>query len=208
MSQDVTQDIAMARRPVMILAGGTGGHVYPGLAVARRLINMDVPVVWMGTRKGLEARAVPAAGIPIAWLSVSGLRGKGVFTWLMAPFRLLFAIAQAFLILLRYNPRSVLGMGGFVAGPGGLVAGLMRKPLVIHEQNAIAGLTNRLLARLSRRVLEGFPGTFDSKASFTGNPVRSDIAEVPSPESRLPGRTHKGQPVTGTRVWRRALSHL
>ena len=106
-------------RPIMILAGGTGGHVYPALAVAQYLMRKGVPVVWMGTRRGLEARVVPQAGIPIDWLSVSGLRGKTVFTWLLAPLRLNVAITQALAILLKHKPRLVLGMGGFVAGPGG-----------------------------------------------------------------------------------------
>lgn len=176
-------------RPVMILAGGTGGHVYPALAVAQWLRRAGVPVVWMGTRKGLEARVVPEAGIPIDWLSVSGLRGKGVLAWLLAPLRLNIAITQALGIMLRRRPRAVLGMGGFVAGPGGLVAFLLARPLVIHEQNAIAGLTNRLLAPLCERLLEGFPGTFSSaKAQCTGNPVREDIAALAPPGQRMAGR--------------------
>ena len=177
------------RRPIMILAGGTGGHVYPALAVARCLLEMGVPVVWMGTRQGLEARVVPQAGIQIEWLSVGGLRGKSPLTWLLAPLRLNLAIAQALLILMRHRPRAVLGMGGFVAGPGGLVAFLLGKPLIIHEQNAIAGLTNRLLAPLCDRVLAGFPGTFQSRSvTVTGNPVRHEIASLPNPESRLANR--------------------
>lgn len=177
-------------RPVMILAGGTGGHVYPALAVARCLLSQQVPVVWMGTRKGLEARVVPQAGIPIDWLSVSGLRGKGLFTWLLAPLRLNLACFQALIIILKRKPRSMLGMGGFVAGPGGLMAFVLSKPLVIHEQNAILGLTNRLLAPLSDRLLEGFPATFGSaKASHVGNPVRDEIADLPPPEQRFAQRS-------------------
>ena len=176
-------------RPVMILAGGTGGHVYPALAVAQRLMRKGVPVVWMGTRRGLEARVVPQAGIPIDWLSVSGLRGKRVLTWLLAPLRLNVALSQALMILLRHKPRLVLGMGGFVAGPGGLMAFVLSKPLVIHEQNAVAGLTNRLLAPLCDRLLEGLPGAFKSaQATLVGNPVRREIAELPAPERRIEGR--------------------
>ncbi len=178
-------------RPVLITAGGTGGHVYPALAVARELQARQVPVVWMGTRRGLEARVVPGAGIPMAWLWVSGLRGKGLLAWLLAPLRVMIALSQALVIVLRYRPRAVLGMGGFVSGPGGLIAALLRRPLVIHEQNAVAGLTNRILSRFSRRVLEGFPGTFEDIADvvYTGNPVRADIAAIEAPETRLAGRS-------------------
>lgn len=175
--------------PVMILAGGTGGHVYPALAVAQRLMSLGVPVVWMGTHKGLEARIVPEAGIEIDWLSISGLRGKGVLTWLLAPWRLNVAIVQALLIMLRRNPRAVLGMGGFVAGPGGVAAFLMNKPLLIHEQNAISGLTNRLLVPLCDRLLAGFPGSFKTKKSeYVGNPVRPEIAALLEPKQRLATR--------------------
>lgn len=174
-------------RPILIVAGGTGGHVYPALAVAKALKSSNVPVVWMGTRKGLEARIVPAAGIEIAWLNVSGIRGKDAFTLILAPFHLLLACLQAALIILRIKPRLVLGMGGFVAGPGGLMGKLLRCPLVIHEQNAIAGVTNRILSRIADSVLEAFPGTFKESlhAYHTGNPVRSEISSLPAPEYRL-----------------------
>ena len=177
-------------RPVMITAGGTGGHVYPGLALARELQARDFPVVWMGTHKGLEARVIPEAGIPMAWCSISGLRGKGALTWLLAPFRLGYALFQAARIIRRHRPRLVVGMGGFVSGPGGMMAALLGTPLVIHEQNAEAGLTNRILSRFARRVLEGFPNTFKETAKivFTGNPVRRDIAAIDSPELRLANR--------------------
>lgn len=178
------------QRPIMITAGGTGGHVYPGLAVARALMAQGIPVVWMGTRKGLEARVIPEAGIEVAWLDVNGLRGKGWQTLLMAPVNLVRALVQSVSIMLRHKPAAVLGMGGFVAGPGGLVAALMGKPVVIHEQNAVAGLTNKLLSTVSRRVLEGFPNTFagNGKVMATGNPVRLDIASLPAPEARLAAR--------------------
>jgi len=177
-------------RPILITAGGTGGHVYPGLAVARALIAQGIPVVWMGTPQGLEARVIPAAGIPMALLNVTGLRGKGLKTLLMAPVNLVRALFQSVQIMLKYQPVAVLGMGGFVAGPGGLVAALMGKPVIIHEQNAVAGLTNTLLSKVSRRVLEGFPGTFapSAKVMATGNPVRLDIASLPDPLERLADR--------------------
>jgi len=176
-----------ARKPVLIMAGGTGGHVYPALAVARELLRARVPVVWLGTRAGLEAGVIPAAGIPIHWIRVSGLRGKGMLKRVGAPFMLALALWQACVVMLRVRPGAVLGMGGFVTGPGGLIAWLFRRPLLIHEQNSIAGLTNRWLARLATRVMEGFPGTLP-KAIHTGNPVRADIAALPPPEHRLAGR--------------------
>ncbi|MFO7857906.1 MAG: undecaprenyldiphospho-muramoylpentapeptide beta-N-acetylglucosaminyltransferase [Ectothiorhodospiraceae bacterium] len=172
-------------RPVLIMAGGTGGHVFPALAVADALRARGVPVVWLGTRDGLEARVVPEAGIALEWLRVRGLRGKGWLGWLVAPARVLRAVFQARAVLRRQRPRCVLGLGGYVAGPGALAAWLQRVPLVIHEQNARPGLTNRVLARLARRVLCGFPGTFPAeRAQVTGNPVRGDILRIPPPEER------------------------
>jgi len=178
----------MHKRPVLITAGGTGGHVYPGLAVARALQKQGIPVVWMGTSKGLEARVIPAAGIDMAWLEVTGLRGKGALALVLAPFRLVKALYQSLRIMRQHKPVAVLGMGGFVAGPGGLVAALMGIPVVIHEQNAIPGLTNRLLSKFSKKVLEGFPGSFASakdKAVQVGNPVREDISALPEPSVRM-----------------------
>src|SRR6516162_510737 len=147
-------------RPVLIMAGGTGGHVFPALALARLLRSKSLEVIWLGTERGLEARVIPAEGIPIEHLSVGGLRGKGALTGLAAPFRLTLALTQALKIMRRHRPAVVVGLGGFVTGPGGVAAWLMRRPLVIHEQNAIAGLTNRVLAHLARVVLEAFPGSF------------------------------------------------
>ncbi len=181
--------------PVMIMAGGTGGHVYPALAVARGLAAMGRDVVWLGTRRGLEGRVVPQQQIPIEWISVSGLRGKGVVSWLLAPFRLLRALFQALSILRKTRPSVVLGMGGFVSGPGGLAARLLGRRLVIHEQNAVAGLTNRSLARIADRVLEAFPGSFPnpghirSGVETVGNPVRDEILSLPEPGQRMAGRS-------------------
>jgi len=178
-------------RPILIMAGGTGGHVFPALALARLLREQSLEVVWLGTARGLESRVIPAEGIPIERLSVGGLRGKGVLTWLAAPFRLLLALIQALRVMRRYRPVVVVGLGGFVTGPGGLAAWLTRRPLVIHEQNAVAGFTNRCLAHLARQVLEGFPGSFghDVQARLIGNPVRRDISAVPPPAARFAGRT-------------------
>jgi len=178
----------MHNRPILITAGGTGGHVYPGLAVARALEKQGIPVVWMGTSKGLEARVIPAAGIDMAWLEVTGLRGKGALALILAPFRLMKALYQSLRIMQKHKPAAVLGMGGFVAGPGGLVAALMGIPVVIHEQNAIPGLTNRLLSKFSKKVLEGFPGSFagaKEKAVQVGNPVREDISALPAASVRM-----------------------
>ena len=146
-------------QPILIMAGGTGGHVYPALAVADELRSRGVPVIWLGTRKGIEARLVPAAGITVEWLGVSGLRGKGLYALLLAPLNLVIACAQSFRILLKCKPAAVLGMGGFVSGPGGLMAWLLKIPLLIHEQNAIPGMTNKWLSKLSSNVMEAFPNS-------------------------------------------------
>jgi UDP-N-acetylglucosamine--N-acetylmuramyl-(pentapeptide) pyrophosphoryl-undecaprenol N-acetylglucosamine transferase len=176
--------------PILVMAGGTGGHVYPALAVAQAIRQHSLPVIWLGTQRGLEARVVPEAGIDIEWVSVHGLRGKGIVTLMLAPFRLAVALIQSLRIVVRHRPAAVLGMGGFVSGPGGVAAWLMRRPLVIHEQNAVAGLTNRLLARLARVVLQAFPGSFSASvnAKTTGNPVRADIAAIQAPAERFAGR--------------------
>jgi UDP-N-acetylglucosamine--N-acetylmuramyl-(pentapeptide) pyrophosphoryl-undecaprenol N-acetylglucosamine transferase len=178
-------------RPVLIMAGGTGGHVFPALALARLLREQSLEVVWLGTCRGLEARVIPAEGILLERLSVGGLRGKGALTWLAAPFRLSVALAQALSVMWRHRPIIVVGLGGFVSGPGGIAAWLTRHPLVIHEQNAIAGFTNRCLAHLARQVLEAFPGSFGPgvHARVIGNPVRRDISALPPPAARFAGRT-------------------
>jgi UDP-N-acetylglucosamine--N-acetylmuramyl-(pentapeptide) pyrophosphoryl-undecaprenol N-acetylglucosamine transferase len=180
----------MSARPIMILAGGTGGHVYPALAVARALQQQSQEVVWLGTHRGIESRVVPEAGIPIEWVAVSGLRGKGFAALLLAPFKLLYALFQSLYAMFKHRPAAVLGMGGFVSGPGGLAAWLTRRPLVIHEQNAVSGLTNRLLARLARVVLQAFPGSFNARigAETVGNPVRADIASIDEPAARFADR--------------------
>ena len=184
----------MTPRPVLIIAGGTGGHVFPALAVAEVLLERSVPVVWVGTPVGLEARVVPAAGIELETVTVRGLRGNGLSGWLKAPWMVARALIQTLAVLRRHRPRAVLGMGGYVAGPGGIAAWLKRLPLIIHEQNAIAGLTNRLLSRLASRVLTGLDASFPGrgKPAFTGNPVRAAITALsaeatgpPSPRPRL-----------------------
>ncbi|MDD1608229.1 MAG: undecaprenyldiphospho-muramoylpentapeptide beta-N-acetylglucosaminyltransferase [Methylococcaceae bacterium] len=166
----------MAKR-IVIMAGGTGGHVFPALAVAQSLIEKGWQVSWLGTEKGLESRVIPENGIAIDIISVAGIRGKGVLSKITAVFGLFKACAQAVKILRQRKPDVVLGMGGFVAGPGGLMAKLLGIPLVIHEQNRIVGTTNRLLARLANRVLEAFPDSFKKAtgAVCTGNPLRKQF---------------------------------
>jgi UDP-N-acetylglucosamine--N-acetylmuramyl-(pentapeptide) pyrophosphoryl-undecaprenol N-acetylglucosamine transferase len=180
----------MSERPILIMAGGTGGHVYPALAVARALQARSREVVWLGTERGLEARVVPAAGIDIEWINIRGLRRKGLLAQLLAPLQIGWALLQSLAVIFRRRPAAVLGMGGFVSGPGGVAAWLTRRPLVVHEQNAVAGMTNRLLARLARVVLQAFPGSFNSSVSAetVGNPVREDIAAVPPPQERYASR--------------------
>jgi UDP-N-acetylglucosamine--N-acetylmuramyl-(pentapeptide) pyrophosphoryl-undecaprenol N-acetylglucosamine transferase len=177
-------------RVALVMAGGTGGHVFPALATARVLQRRGYDIVWLGTQRGIESRLVPEAGIPVEWLSVSGLRGKGLITLLLAPVRLAVALFQALRAVVKHKPSVVLGAGGFASGPGGVAAWLLRRPLVVHEQNAVAGMTNRVLARLADRVLEGFPGSFGRgvRAEHVGNPVRPEIAAVAPPERRYPAR--------------------
>lgn len=178
-------------RPILIMAGGTGGHVFPALALARLLRARSYEVVWLGTQRGLEARVVPADRLPIEFLSVGGLRGKGLTTLLAAPFRLAVALSQALRVMWRHRPVVVVGLGGFVTGPGGVAAWLTRRPLLIHEQNAVAGFTNRCLSHLASEVLEAFPGSFGNgvKARAIGNPVRQDISAIAPPAVRFADRT-------------------
>ncbi len=167
----------MSAKRFLIMAGGTGGHIFPALATAQWLQAQGHSVHWLGARNGMECRLVAQHKIPLSLIDIGGLRGKGWLTLIKAPFRLVAALLQALKVLKETTPDCVLGMGGYVTGPGGLAAFLLRIPLVIHEQNAIAGTTNRVLAKLAVRVLEAFPGAFASKvgALVTGNPVRANI---------------------------------
>lgn len=176
---------------IVIMAGGTGGHVFPALAVADVLRSRGHAVTWIGTRQGLEARVVPAAGFPMEWVDVGGVRGKGVMTLLKSPFVLSRALMQSMDIFRRLKPAAALGMGGFASGPGGLAARLTGCPLVLHEQNAVPGFTNRVLSHLTRHVAEGFPNAFGPgrRAELVGNPVRNAIAALPPPEERFKKRS-------------------
>ncbi|MGY4890805.1 UNVERIFIED_CONTAM: undecaprenyldiphospho-muramoylpentapeptide beta-N-acetylglucosaminyltransferase [Xanthomonas axonopodis] len=175
-------------RPVMILAGGTGGHIFPGLAVAKVLRARGVPVTWLGADGAMETRLVPQHDIPIDTLAISGLRGKGVMKLLGAPVRVMRAVRAAGFVLRKRRPRAVISFGGFAAGPGGLAARLLGAPLLVHEQNRAPGMTNKVLSRFARRVLTGFPDSFAGEEAV-GNPVRAEIAALPAPADRLVGRT-------------------
>src|SRR5213595_2700103 len=179
---------------VMITTGGTGGHVFPGLAVAARLIGKGWKVFWLGTREGMEARLVPQHGVDFEAIRFAGVRGKGMKRLLIGPFALLLAFWQCLQVIRRRAPDVVLGFGGFASFPGALMGVACGKPLVIHEANAVAGLANRVLAYGADRILQGFPGAFSgrhaAKAEWVGNPVREEITALPSPEERY--RTRSG----------------
>jgi UDP-N-acetylglucosamine--N-acetylmuramyl-(pentapeptide) pyrophosphoryl-undecaprenol N-acetylglucosamine transferase len=183
------------------MAGGTGGHVFPALAVAERLREQGMGVFWIGTRRGMESRLVPEHGFEMEWIQIEGLRGKGVAQVLGAPFKIGAAIWEASRILRRRRPAVVLGMGGFASGPGGLAARAMGLPLVIHEQNFVPGMTNQWLARIATRVFEAFPASFPKArgAQACGNPVRRGIVDLPSPRERL-ARRHAENDVEPTRL--------
>lgn len=170
-------------RTILIMAGGTGGHIFPALAVADELKSRGWRVVWLGSKAGMEARIVPDHGYEIEWLRFGGLRGKGLIRMALLPLNLLIAFWQSARVIFRVRPDVVLGMGGYVSFPGGMMAALFLRPLVVHEQNAVAGLANRVLAMVSDRVLEAFPGAL-SRAVCTGNPVRKAIAEIEDPQTR------------------------
>lgn len=178
----------------MIMAGGTGGHVFPGLAVADYMKSLDWNIVWLGTRNGMEAALVSQHGYHTELIEFSGLRGKKAMDWLWLPWRLLLAFWQSARIILHTQPDVVLGMGGYPTFPGGIMASLLNKPLLIHEQNAIPGLTNRILTKIADKILLGFPHAIrgkSDKVQVTGNPVREDILRLPIPEQRFVGRTGK-----------------
>ncbi|MDR3221460.1 MAG: undecaprenyldiphospho-muramoylpentapeptide beta-N-acetylglucosaminyltransferase [Candidatus Accumulibacter sp.] len=174
-------------KTLLVMAGGTGGHVFPGLAVADILRGRGWKVVWMGNPDSFEARAVPARGYEMAWVRFAALRGKGLWRKLLLPLNLLSGFWQALREIRRIEPGVVLGMGGYVSFPGGMMAALLGRPLLIHEQNSIAGLANRVLARVADRILCGFPDALP-KGQWVGNPVRPEIAGLPQPAARFASR--------------------
>ncbi len=188
MNQSTVVNDKAEMNKLMIMAGGTGGHVFPALAVANALREKNTQVTWLGTLKGLEASVIPANNIEIEWISVEGLRGKGIFSWLLAPFKIVCATVQSMQVIRKIKPDCVLGMGGFVSGPGGLASRILGKPLVIHEQNAVVGLTNKYLAKIANQVLTGFPDTANLpvSAKWVGNPVRDSIKpNNPNTEAKI-----------------------
>ena len=195
----MTQPQTSGQRTLLVMAGGTGGHVMPALAVAEALRNEGWRVVWLGTKAGMEAKLAVDKGFEMAWVRVAGVRGKSLLTKLLLPANLLAAFWQAARAIFRIRPDVALGLGGYVAFPGGMMASLLGKPLVIHEQNAVAGLTNRMLACLADRVLLGLPAAFKNSndkplpcgkvaSEWVGNPVRPEIAALPAPAERFAGR--------------------
>ena len=200
-TQRKAQAISGKQRHILIMAGGTGGHIFPALAVADHMVQRGWQVSWLGTRAGMEGQAVANSGYPLEWVRFSGVRGKGLLRWATLPFFLVLACWQSARIVRRLNPDVVLGMGGFVALPGGLMTSLLNRPLVIHEQNSIAGLANRVLAAVADRVLAAFPGAFDvyplrlysfipapAAVQHVGNPVRAEIQALPAPAQRYAAR--------------------
>jgi UDP-N-acetylglucosamine--N-acetylmuramyl-(pentapeptide) pyrophosphoryl-undecaprenol N-acetylglucosamine transferase len=174
-------------KSILIMAGGTGGHIFPGLAVADEMRAAGWDVVWMGARGGMEERLVPRHGHRTAWIRAKAARGKGVLQKLLLPANLLYSFWESARHIRSLKPDVVLGLGGYVAFPGGMMASLLNRPLALHEQNAIAGLTNRLLAQVSDKVMVAFPEALKG-AEWTGNPIRNEIAAIPPPEKRFEGR--------------------
>jgi UDP-N-acetylglucosamine--N-acetylmuramyl-(pentapeptide) pyrophosphoryl-undecaprenol N-acetylglucosamine transferase len=193
------------------MAGGTGGHIFPGLAVADSLIGHGVAVRWLGARGGMECQKVPEAGIPLDVVDISGLRGKGLVRWVIMPWKLLRAVFQAFRLLGTHRPACAVSFGGYAAGPGGLAARLRGIPLLVHEQNRIPGMTNRVLVKMAKTVLQAFPGTWDEKLDpvSCGNPVRRAVVDLASPSIRMAGREGAARVlVTGGSQGARALNLL
>lgn len=170
------------------MAGGTGGHIFPALAVADQLRDQGWKIVWLGSKSGMESKLVPQHGFEIVWMRFSGLRGKGLLRMILLPLNLAVAFWQSACAIFRVRPDVVLGMGGYISFPGGMMAAVLARPLVLHEQNSIAGLANKVLARVADRILVAFPNALKN-AEWTGNPVRRDIAQLPAPEQRFRNRT-------------------
>lgn len=184
---------------ILIMAGGTGGHVFPALAVAEELRARGHNIHWLGTGRGIENRLIPTAGIPLHLIKVEGVRGRGLLGLVKAPFLISYAVGQALKLIRKISPDVVIGFGGFASGPGGMAAKICGKPLVIHEQNAVAGTTNRLLAKVATKVLAAFPNAFadslNKSAEVVGNPVRSSIHQLEAVTTRYQARLESNEPV-------------
>lgn len=181
--------MSQVNKTLMVMAGGTGGHVYPAMAVADYLKALGWKIVWLCTEGGMENRLIEGKGYDKAMISMQGVRGKGVLGWFLLPVKLVKAFTQSISALRQHQPNVVLGMGGFAAFPGGMMANVLGKPLVVHEQNSVAGLTNKVLAKIATRLLAAFPAAFGDKAQLVGNPVRSDISHVAPPQVRFAQRS-------------------
>lgn len=170
----------MRDKTFLIMAGGTGGHVFPALAVAHFLMERNEKIIWLGSEGGMEEQIVTQAGIPFFGLDIKGVRGKGKVQQLLAPVRVFSAVIQALTILRKERPDAVLGMGGFASGPGGVAAGILGIPLVIHEQNSVAGMTNKILSKFAQSVMTAFPNVFADKLNtkMVGNPLRAEIVDL------------------------------
>lgn len=177
-----------SQKSAMIMAGGTGGHIFPGLALAHVLRQRGWQVFWLGAMGGMELDLVPKHGFVIEAIPISGVRRNGLKRWLIMPFMLLRALISTTAILLQQRPQIVIGFGGYPALPGGIISWILRTPLIIHEQNAVAGLTNRLLSKLARRTLFAFPNAFPGRSGLVGNPVRPEIIAVDPPQTRFAAR--------------------
>jgi UDP-N-acetylglucosamine--N-acetylmuramyl-(pentapeptide) pyrophosphoryl-undecaprenol N-acetylglucosamine transferase len=175
-------------RTLLVMAGGTGGHIFPALAVAEKMRERGWNVFWLGNQDGMEARLVPKHGFEMVWVKFGALRGKGLLRKLLLPLNLLRGFWQARKAIRKVQPDVVLGMGGYISFPGGMMASLLGRPLVVHEQNSVAGLANRVLAGVADRILTGFPEVF-KKGLWVGNPVRPEIAKISPPAERFAGRS-------------------
>ncbi len=188
MTQQPTSQRTQRQRTALIMAGGTGGHIFPGLAVAQALRERGWNVRWLGAPGSMESRIVPAQGFPLETIEFSGVRGKGIMTLAFLPMRLLRAFWQALAVVRRVKPDVVVGLGGYISFPGGMMAVLAGKPLVLHEQNSVAGMANKVLASVSHRIFTAFPNVFP-KGRWVGNPLRRAFTEQPAPEQRFAGRS-------------------
>ena len=177
-----------SQKCALIMAGGTGGHIFPGLAVAQALRERGWRVHWLGAPNSMESRLVPPKGFPLETVNFSGVRGKGLRTLLALPVRLVRALVQSLQVIRRVQPNVLVGLGGYITLPGGLMGALMGKPLVLHEQNSVAGMANKVLARLASRVFTAFPNVFPN-AQWVGNPLRAAFTQQPGPVERFAGRT-------------------